>query len=235
MPSFCEPSMWWSTLTRAPVASSAFPNPTSSPPCSFTDLAPVSSDITLRPANSSTPFSSYHSGGWTRASSCVASPRMYSFVSGGRSYGGSGSRPTSRIDPSAPRFRSSAAQCADAIPPPTSRKSTSRSATPAPRLVAVRVEVGLQVVLAPRVEHREHLVARLEHRVRARHEPFALPQHRDQQAPLGHRQVPNPLTGHGRGVGQLQLDDLQALLLQVEQVDEAVLRHLVLDQAQDQV
>ena len=35
--------------------------------------------------------------------------------------------------------------------------------------------------------------------------------------------------------GDLQLDDLEPLLGQVEQVHEAVLRHLVLDQAQDQV
>src|SRR3954468_13105361 len=41
--------------------------------------------------------------------------------------------------------------------------------------------------------------------------------------------------GRGRAVGHHQLDDLEALLRQVEQVDEPVARHLVLDQAQDQV
>ena len=39
----------------------------------------------------------------------------------------------------------------------------------------------------------------------------------------------------GRVGGDLQLDDLEALLFEREQVDEAVARHLVLDQAQDQV
>src|SRR5205823_10430895 len=38
-----------------------------------------------------------------------------------------------------------------------------------------------------------------------------------------------------RPAGHLELDDLEPLLRQVEQVDEPVLRHLVLDQAQDQV
>src|SRR5215217_4832807 len=38
-----------------------------------------------------------------------------------------------------------------------------------------------------------------------------------------------------RAVRDDQLDDLQALLGQVEQVDEAVARHLMLDQPQDQV
>ena len=39
-----------------------------------------------------------------------------------------------------------------------------------------------------------------------------------------------------RGVlGDLELDDLQALLFELEQVHEAVAGHLVLDQAQDQV
>ena len=39
----------------------------------------------------------------------------------------------------------------------------------------------------------------------------------------------------GRVVADLELDDLQALLFEREQVHEAVARHLVLDQAQDQV
>ena len=43
------------------------------------------------------------------------------------------------------------------------------------------------------------------------------------------------LAGRRRVVGDHELDDLEPLLGQVEQVDEAVARHLVLDQAQDQV
>ena len=99
-----------SKLTFAPGASSAFSKPTSSPPCSFTVRASESSDITFVPVRSSTEFSSYQDSGLTWASSRSDSPRRYSLESGGRSYGGSGSRPASRISPSAPRLRSSAAQ-----------------------------------------------------------------------------------------------------------------------------
>jgi hypothetical protein len=52
-------------LTIAPVAISALPKPTSSPPCSFAVRASGSSDITLVPLSSSTPFSSYQEGGLT--------------------------------------------------------------------------------------------------------------------------------------------------------------------------
>ena len=108
-------------FTRAPVAISAFENSTSSFVCSFAVRVPTSSDMTLAPVSSSTPFSSYHSAPFTKASSRLLSPRMYSLESGGRSYGGSGSRPTSRIDASPSRFLISAAQWADAMPPPISR------------------------------------------------------------------------------------------------------------------
>ncbi len=108
-------------LTFAPVAISAFSNSTSSPPCSFAVRASVSRLITFVFVRSSTPFCSYQSAGLTWASSRLASPRRYSFDSGGRSYGGSGSRPTSMISPSAPCLRSSAAQVPAAIPPPISR------------------------------------------------------------------------------------------------------------------
>ncbi len=52
-------------LTVDPVASSAFSNPTSSPPCSFAVRPSASSAITFVRSASSTPFSSYHSGGLT--------------------------------------------------------------------------------------------------------------------------------------------------------------------------
>src|ERR671911_361961 len=79
--------------TSAPVATSAFSNWISSFVSSFTTRSCGSSDITFVPVISSTPFSPYHSGGCTYASSTELSPRMYSFDSGGRSYGGCGSRP----------------------------------------------------------------------------------------------------------------------------------------------
>ena len=69
-----------------------------------------------------------------------------------------------------------------------------------------------------------------------RHEAAAAAQDGDDQAALGHRRDRcTALAGRGRALGDLHLDDLELLAGQVEQVDEAVVRHLVLDQAQDQV
>ncbi len=64
MPSFSAPSTR-RMLTIAPVASNAWPNATSSPPWIFAERAPTSSDMTLRPLSSSTPFSSYQETGLT--------------------------------------------------------------------------------------------------------------------------------------------------------------------------
>ena len=52
-------------FTRAPVAISALPNPTSSFVCSFAVRASRSSDMTLVPVSSSTSFSSYQSAPFT--------------------------------------------------------------------------------------------------------------------------------------------------------------------------
>ena len=101
-----------------------------------------------------------------------------------------------------------------------------RSARP---VAAVRgAEQLLEVLLAARVEHRQDLVAGLQHGVWAGHEALALAQDRDQQAACGHRQVADPPPGRPRVLAEQHLDDLQLLLLQVEQVDEPVLGHLVL-------
>ena len=54
-------------------------------------------------------------------------------------------------------------------------------------------------------------------------------------APVGQPDVGDRAARRGRVVGDHELDDLEPLLGQVEQVDEPVARHLVLDQAQDQV
>src|SRR4051794_33317279 len=188
-------------FTRAPVAISALPNPTCSRVCSFAVRSPASSDITLVSVSSSTSFSRYQSAPLTYASDSWLSPRRYSFDSGGRSYGTCGSRPTRRIEPSAPRRRSVAAQCAAAMPPPTSRKSTSRSAigrdpSPADPVLAavrpVRPEVSLQLLLHPRIQDREHLVARLQDRLQIGHESRPVPQHRDEQAPLRQLEIRDP-------------------------------------------
>src|SRR4051812_11501362 len=78
-------------------------------------------------------------------------PRRNSFEHGGRSYGGSASRPTSSTEPPKSRFRSSSAHEADATPPPTSRTSTSRSVT------AQRpCELRRDDLLEPGVEDEQH-------------------------------------------------------------------------------
>ena len=53
--------------------------------------------------------------------------------------------------------------------------------------------------------------------------------------PSGSAMSATRLAHGGRVGGDLELDDLQALLFERQQVHEAVAGHLVLDQAQDQV
>jgi hypothetical protein len=72
-------------FTFAPVASSAPPKATSSPPWIFAVFASASIDITFLPVSSSMPCSSYQERFSTWASSREASPRRYSLESGGRS------------------------------------------------------------------------------------------------------------------------------------------------------
>src|SRR4051794_8279964 len=108
------------------------------------------------------------------------------------------------------------------MPPPTSRKSTSRSAIaplasdPAAVLpavgavaVALRAEEHLQVLLFARVEYGEDLVAFLQHRVGAGDEALAFSQDRDQQAAFGHLQVADAPAGDTGVLAQQHLDDLQ--------------------------
>src|SRR5215213_9049967 len=131
------------------------------------------------------------------------------------------------------------------MPPPTNRKSTSRSATavayPTPASAnAAAVAAGgpedlFELVLLAGVEHGEDLVARFEHRVGAGHEPLAVAQHGDQQAALRHREVAHAAPVDSAVLAEQHLDYLELLLLEVEQVDEAILGDLVLEQAQDQV
>ena len=62
-------------FTRAPVATSALPNSTSSLVCSFAVRAAASSDITLVSVSSSTSLASYQSTALTYASPSSVSPR----------------------------------------------------------------------------------------------------------------------------------------------------------------
>src|SRR5690606_21364822 len=112
------------------------------------------------------------------------------------------------------------------MPPPMSRKSTRRSGN---RLApALQPEERFQLILLAGVEDGEDLVAALQDRVRGGDEAAAAAQDRDQQAPFRHFEVADAPPGDLRVAAQLHLDDLDLLLLQVEQVDEAVLGHLVL-------
>src|SRR4051794_1554557 len=111
------------------------------------------------------------------------------------------------------------------MPPPTRRNSTSLLAGPSgirSRAVLGGSEERLQLLLVARVEHGEHLVAGFEHRVRTRHEALAATQDRDQEAPFRHVEVADTPSHYPGVLAQQHLDDLQLLLLQVEQVNEAV-------------
>src|SRR4051794_33970887 len=96
-------------------------------------------------------------------------------------------------------------------------------------------ETGGDVVLDARIEDHQDLVAGLDDGVRLGHETRAAAQYGDHERALRQPDLLDRLAGGGRVVGDHELDDLQPLLGQVEQVHEAVARHLVLDQAQDEV
>ena len=91
------------------------------------------------------------------------------------------------------------------------------------------------VLLDPGIEHDEHLVARHDDGVGLGHEARSSAKNGDHERPLGQADVGDRQPRRRRVVRDDQLDDLQPLLGQIEQVDEAVARHLVLDQTQDQV
>src|SRR5829696_1229742 len=229
MPSSCAPSTR-SRRTLAPVAISATPYSTTSFVESVASRAAVSSRITLVLVASSIERFAYQPASWIRQASRSCAPARYPLDAGGRSYGGSGSRPTSRTEPPKPPSCSASAHAAPAAPPPTISAPTSRSATG-----AVRDEEAGDVLLEARVEHDQHLVAGLDHAVGLRHEAGAVAQHRDHERAVRQAQVCDALVGRAAALADDKLDDLEPLLGQVEEVDEPVARHLVLDQAQDQV
>src|SRR5688572_28655476 len=167
MPSSSAPSTR-SRRTFAPVASTACRNETASPG-SFATRVAGSSFITLVRIRRSSP-----SGSPRYVCSRPTSPRRYSLEQNGRSYGGSTSRPASRIEPSKPPACSASAHAAPAAPAPTIRTSTLSTAV-------VAHELARDVLLEPGVEHHEHLVAGLDHGVRLRHEPAPVAQHGDDE------------------------------------------------------
>src|SRR3954462_3791849 len=191
MPSRSAAPSTFRRRTIAPVAIRALPNETSSFDDSRATRASVSSFIADTRVSSSTSFSSHHESARNSASSRDEAPARYPFDSGGRSYGASFSRPTTSTEPEAPRARSSRAHDAAATPPPTSRKSTCRSATSgdARRLAGDRGEARRDLLLEPGVEHEQALVAGLDHRVGQRHEAGPVPQDRDHQRAFRHADV----------------------------------------------
>src|SRR4051812_14799392 len=259
MPSRSDPSTR-SRRTIAPVAIKALPNDTSSRVDSRATRAATSSFITDARVSNSTSFSDHQDEGRNPAASRADRPARYPFDSGGRSYGGALSPPPTSTPPgdppappqpapqsppppppphqqtpgpAGPRRR---APGAAAPPPPISRKSTCRSATSGGARGLVRGrEAGRDLVLEPGVEHEQDLVAGLDHRIGQRHEARAVAQDRDHQRALRHPDVLHHLPGRLRSRLHLDLDDLQPLLREIEQVQQPHARHLVLDQAQDQV
>src|SRR4051812_30186360 len=183
------PSSWHPStrrrLTFAPVASSAWPKRTSSPDCSFATRSFTSSPVTDVRVISSMFCSSHHSFGRKNTSSRGSWPVMHFLDSSGRLYGGSGSRPTSRIEPSAPSSRSQRAQLPDARPPPIRRQATERAGSLCRSrlglLVARPAEALGDLVLEAGVQHQQQLVAGLYNRVGQRHEAGAVTQDRDDQ------------------------------------------------------
>src|SRR5580698_8061552 len=72
------------------------------------------------------------------------------------------------------------------------------------------------------VEDQQHLIARLDLRVRLGHEAATRAQYRDDQRAVRQRQLLDLLTRRLRTLGDLELDDLEMLLLERKQLDKAV-------------
>ena len=90
-----------------------------------------------------------------------------------------------------------------------------------------------KLVLPARLQDREHLVAGAEHGRADRDLGLAVRMTEISREPSGSSSSDTLLPIDGRPALDLHLDDLEALAPQLEQADEPVLRHLVLDQAED--
>src|SRR3954452_7329820 len=156
---------------------------------SRTVCAAVSSAIALVRLSSSTECSANHSLPPRTTSSRAFSPPRYPLDTAVRSYGGSGSRETRRIEPSTPASRRVCAQEKPAAPPPTMRKSTERSGTGELRL--------------PFLRERAEALARVRGLEQLR-DPLALAGQAVGDLPVdaGVRGELDLADGHGRPVGQ---------------------------------
>jgi len=106
-----------------PVAHTSLPYAIAAPSSSRTRCAAASTATTRRPRTRSMLLSAQNAGGRSSIFSKVFSPARYSFDSAGRSYGASGSSPTTPIVPESSCCRSVAATCAPPCPAPTTRTS----------------------------------------------------------------------------------------------------------------
>src|SRR3989442_1565024 len=101
------------------------------------------------------------------------------------------------------------------------------------RKALVLEEDTSQLVLLARLEDREHLVAGFETGRPARDLRLPVPHYRDELGALRQAEALDLLAGARRVLVDLHLDDLEVLLAQLEEVDQLVLGHLVLDERED--
>src|SRR5262249_46788257 len=94
-------------------------------------------------------------------------------------------------------------------------------------------EHAAELVFLAGLENRQHLVARLELGRADGDLRLPVAHHRDEPRSLGKLEALDTLAGDRRVAVDLHLDDLEVLLAQLEEVDQVVLRDLVLDERHD--
>src|SRR5262249_62359957 len=90
-----------------------------------------------------------------------------------------------------------------------------------------------QLVFLPGLEDRQHRIAGLELQRAVRSLGLAVADDRDHARAFGKCDVADRLAGTGGVRFDHDLDDLEILLAKLEQVNQPVLRYLVLDQPED--
>src|SRR5581483_1589848 len=139
---------------------------------------------------------------------------------------------SSRSGSSRCRSRLRATRCRRAARPRRRRRGLRRSSRPE-RYPSALEQYPPELVFLARLEDREHLVAGLEGGGADGDLGAAVAHHGDEPRALGQPQRLDALARDGRVAVDLHLDDLEVLLAQLEQVDEVVLGHLVLDESHD--
>src|SRR5262249_6823152 len=101
------------------------------------------------------------------------------------------------------------------------------------RLYLVLKKDVAELVFLARLQNRQHLVTGLELRRADRDLRPAVAHDRDEPRALRQTELLDRLPGARRALVDLHFDDLEVLLAELEQVDEIVLRHLVLYEPED--